>query len=324
MFVDKLDHEDWNINAQEYDYTGPSHSVLTTVAATMANGAILPISPPAVNSTWALEFLGPAVKCQPLNSSMHQEVRRNLFTYLTLQPADRMGTSNSITLHEYLGWFPSFGRAVDGTPAPYLPFLSENANETLQFKDSTTGIFSERLHIFVASRKMREAYHAAFPQIEHVNGTWFKGLASSSESNIPDFIDGTTLSCGFYNSTYHVAFNYTSGEQNISVQTSSMNSINATCMLGRVIGPGPSTYVTNKTCVMLSVDWTANADPNDTPEPCSFDSELLRILSYQAIWDAFTRILQVSSPRAKTLSNALAADSIYSHYLTSDNVSSRS
>ena len=257
----------------------------------MANGAILPILPPSLNASWQLQFLGPSVECQPMNSSMHLQVRQNLFSYLSA-PASKLGMSNTYYLHEYLDWFPSGGLGPDGTPAPDLPFVKESANGTLAFKEMLPGYFNEKLNLFVASHAMVEKYEMAMREDNEAESAWITDLAHASPAKPPDWLDGTMLTCQFFNSTYDVSFDYTNGVQHIDVQTSLMNAINSSSMLGTVIGPSPQEYIRNSTCVLLAIDWTANADMNDAPSECSFDTEILRILSYQAIWDAFTRVLQ--------------------------------
>ena len=52
-----------------FNYAGPRYAVDKVVTATATEGAILPISAPAANSSWTLEFPGPALSCIDLEGA---------------------------------------------------------------------------------------------------------------------------------------------------------------------------------------------------------------------------------------------------------------
>jgi len=45
----------------DLQYAGPKNAVIRVVAATAAQGSILPVSPQAPNSSWVLNFAGPSI-----------------------------------------------------------------------------------------------------------------------------------------------------------------------------------------------------------------------------------------------------------------------
>ena len=61
-----------------YLYNGPSQAVLAVSNAVMAQGEILLIQPPAPNSSWTIEYVGPSMRCNNVNDEMHLRIRQNI------------------------------------------------------------------------------------------------------------------------------------------------------------------------------------------------------------------------------------------------------
>ena len=59
-------------------YNGPTYAVEKVVTASMTQGNILSIDPPSINSSWTLDFHGPALNCQPVGPDMQRNVLQNI------------------------------------------------------------------------------------------------------------------------------------------------------------------------------------------------------------------------------------------------------
>lgn len=95
----------------------------------------------------------------------------------------------------------------------------------------------------------------------------------------------TMLRCQLFNSTYNVSFDYVEGSQNISISVPRADSDRAMPGISEVLGIEP-VHPEIQRCLLLSFSTDV------IPDHCSLDPEVLRVLSYQAIMDAFTTNLK--------------------------------
>ena len=263
-----------------YVYSGPTQPVSNIVSATMSNGAVLPILPLASNSSWEVNFFGPAIKCDPVNDTMHLAFRQNIFTYLT--GSTDIYELNSWNLYGYMGWFPELGSFSTGIQTNllgrYSPFYRANGSADIYF---TTGEMYHTFYLFAASPAMANAY------VTQSTGSsvWRNGVQNRTIDNLPEWLDGTMLECRLVNSSYDVFFNYTDGLQEITAQSSTLEQQGPIDLLSSVIGPGFASGEIGLTCLKLSRGVEGSG-------ACLFDEQLLSVLSYQAVWDAFTSVLR--------------------------------
>lgn len=270
-----------------YGYSGPSHPVSNIAGAAMANGAILPIGPLAGNSSWAITFFGPSIKCDPVNDTMHRSVREDMFMFLTAGRNASLGL-NSYTLYGYMGWFPNLGKwassSANNTFGDSSPFYSSGSSEIRY----TTSRLYHTFFMFAASPAMAQTYMTNIGS----GSPWDGGLESASLKNLPPWLDGTVVECRLLNSSYDVSFNYTEGLQQIRIQNSPTDPNTPVTLPYSVFGPAfgfngsafNSSNVSYKSCLKLSFGV-------EDAGQCIFDAEVLRTLSYQAVWDAFTAVL---------------------------------
>lgn len=95
--------------SNEFYYYRASVAVESIVQAVAGGGSILPIDHPGSNTSWTLEFPGPALQCSNVSSDFRTTVQRNIFdaTY-----------SPSCIPVGYVAWT---GPTVNGLgPLPYL------------------------------------------------------------------------------------------------------------------------------------------------------------------------------------------------------------
>lgn len=237
----------------------------------MANKAVLTISPPAANASWKLQFPGPAIRCLPISESMQQDIRNNLFLYVR-------DSTSSATLPEYLGWSPYYLRP-NTSHLPYIPRSTNGGG--LRFPDQGLDVPEAIFYMFMPST----ALLARYCKSGNKESTWLEDLARASPSALPDWWDGTVLSCNILSATYEVTFNYTNGAQNVDILTSAYGAINIATAAPITEGLSGSSAQQDKNCA--KIDSLENQGSN-----CSYNGEILRILSYQAIWHAFTGTLE--------------------------------
>lgn len=111
----------------DYQYNGPSYAVSRTVSAVMAEGKILPLEASAPNSSWKLEFPGPALRCDNVNTPERSLIRHNIASYLNQSSAE-LNAWGYLAWSYGLGWWNNVYHNSD------LPFLSDSPNGTLKFQ----------------------------------------------------------------------------------------------------------------------------------------------------------------------------------------------
>ncbi|CAH0047351.1 unnamed protein product [Clonostachys solani] len=248
-----------------YLYNGPSQAVREVATAVAARGAILPIRPPEVNATWSLGFYGPSLQCGNVDDGLYQAFIENIKSYL------HSGT-NSVQCYQpygYLAWFPRL--MVNGT-LDTVPLV--NVSGTLS---PLSGTMSQ-----LGNGQNATMYLIALPDLFQVSSQITHTDPEACKSNGPNAdqyweqwtADGTMLQCQLINSTYHVNFTYTNGNQHINV--SSFPTGDTITTANNVIGPsrGP-----DQRCPTLTFSNTS----------CEFAKEILGVLSFQAIMDAFSQ-----------------------------------
>lgn len=233
----------------------------------MANGAILPIFPPATNSSYEIDFFGPSIKCESVNETTRLAIRRGILAHLQL-PGNVY--DHGLELYAYMGWFPGRESNRLGTLSP---FESNGSNYAPFYSGELTHTF----YLFAASREMTETYMA----LGERSRAWENGVSNATADTIPAFLDGTMLECRWFNSSYHVRFNFTDGLQDIDIQTSSEG---VEAPIYDVTGAfGPRKIDGRFDCMRFTARGNLTA--------CIFDEPVLKGLTYQAVWDAFTTIL---------------------------------
>jgi hypothetical protein len=254
-------------------YVGPQNTVNKIVAATVAQGSILPItySPPAPNSSWTLEFPGPSLNCTDLECSALDAVNRNI------QVA--VGINNCTTSFGYIGWTPAY--SYPGGPANYglqnltklastLPFIISPDNASYIFQDGFTDN-SRSTTFFTATSEMTN-----FPsQLDPDTCTPETNPSMQAANPLPN---ATVLQCVLYNSSYKVDFSFLNGQQTINV-TVDPTPYNPFIIYTNYMGATDSPFT----------NYTASA--NGTSIVDFWNTAAVRAVSYKSIMDSFSRIV---------------------------------
>ena len=109
-----------------WQWSGPSQAIQSMASRVMAGGQVLPVTPPASNATWTLDFWGPALQCDDVPANKSEQIFTNIWNSY-----DFDGPGNSST-YGFLSWVPwsgvDYGENANFSGnatnlAPYLPFL---------------------------------------------------------------------------------------------------------------------------------------------------------------------------------------------------------
>ena len=170
------------------------HKVVTAAAA---NGAVLPIPPPALNSTYDAHFFGPSLKCRQLPEDQMAPIRENVATIT--------GTEWNENKYTYLSWAWVFG--TDDPIGWNLPFeIPSSGKNVTDFYFRGDQQFMQQIGSF---------YIAVIPEIWRTGASWRPSQLEQVvlRSNL------IVLQCGLSNHSYQVSFNYTNGEQYVHIGT---------------------------------------------------------------------------------------------------------
>ncbi|KAK5167743.1 uncharacterized protein LTR77_007442 [Saxophila tyrrhenica] len=228
-----------------FAYTIPSREVIEVVKAVAATGAVLPIAPPGPNSSWALDFSGPALKCTNISEPLRSEIRSNI--------ASATGSASNCEAYGYLAW-------LEG-----MPFLN-----TSQTNASGSGEHAFNSRIFQGSSMPAVLYLAASPEAmrraDHESPP--AACSKPAASLYAPEAGGLMLECALQSASYHTAFDYINGLQDVDLSTV------------------PLDETTIQT--VSSVNCTT---AHGSEGSCDFTPGILRTLSFQAVMDAVAYLL---------------------------------
>jgi hypothetical protein len=190
---------------QVYTYKGPEHEIQRILYSTASAGQILPISPPAPNSSWNVAFHGPTLKCMPMSNTTLKDIFRPVPFLAEPCSWDQL----------FLAWAPE-----RGDPCPYKladgePGKSADTPE-FEFRYNSLGAFGGKpVTLFVGTpsaglETSEEACERSTESKFDSNSIIFAWLRS-----LP-FIE-----CTLYEASFTAGFEFVNGQQtvNISPQT---------------------------------------------------------------------------------------------------------
>ena len=220
-----------------WQWSGPSQSLQHLAAAVMGQGQILPISPPATNASWTLDFWGPSLQCAGVEGSERDRMWVNLWNsynisslsraprYLAWTPwsyadyelyYDNLGSKGIDSSHPYLLQIPG-GPDIVGPPP------SQVATEGAMSLYVATLPPSEDLSFF-QSLGRRMVYRSttlescAWEQRQDLEEPLLNCTGNSTSFLPATAFDGAALlRCDLFNTSMKADFSYVRGEQNIQL-----------------------------------------------------------------------------------------------------------
>ncbi len=241
-----------------YLFDGPQFAVQSTVPGAAARSAILDIPAPHANSSWSLDFDGPALSCANVNTDMYTNITDNIFTVLN--------ATDCQSSFGYLAWTTS-----DSDNGP-LPFTQ--GNYTLQstpYLDSPTvglGPQSPTDNYGNAVRPL-SLYVAALPNMVYD----FGGSTPCSISARQQVTNATVVGCILQNASYTANFNFVDSVQSIQVERQQV--YNNVSYLSGVAG-----------AIFLNASY-----PNGTVIPGQFNTTMVATFAYEAVMNMFNSLL---------------------------------
>lgn len=271
-------------NVTEYCYDGPGHLMERVATAVAAQGEILPIAAPAPNASWTLSYHGPALQCEHVTGEERLNIWRNVFAFTN----DPVRCTHS---YGYISW--------DETSAQeFLPFQRSGSQWHLSAASIMPGVWTA---IYVAT--IPQMFNVIAMPSQSIGGGCqlahlFQGInnpttpsPSSGKPAMDFFSDATLLRCEVRNASCVTAFQYVDGRQTVNTSVD-LGSTSAVTPIGCVTGPYVADATTNYTGALQESANTSCSTLNTDGARCKFDPSVVRTLSYQAVADSFTRLVQ--------------------------------
>lgn len=117
--------------SRTYQYSSPKYAVDKVVGATTALGSILPISAPAANSSWILDFAGPSITCTDMQGSALDAVKENIQAVVQIELC--------MTSFGYIAWTPAQVLVGEKYELYTLSFVIAPNNTSYALQDETLG-----------------------------------------------------------------------------------------------------------------------------------------------------------------------------------------
>ncbi|OQE10102.1 hypothetical protein PENFLA_c093G02106 [Penicillium flavigenum] len=253
-------------------YRGPTPETQRIVNSVAAQGTILPIEPPAINSSWSVEFYGPAIICDKVDQTLAAYITQNVAQAINVSQAhwsaNPSGAEYALTRYGYLSWTPGSDNLTDSTP-----FVQDGGDRFTQRLNELGPIPEDPNNgrrIFSTPKKpLSEGaplslFVAVFPH----------AMESPEHDEVVENVAGAVqdpmiLRCMLHNASYQANLTYVNGGQTIQV--------------------------TDK-AVLNGIGYLHGAVNFDEPEVSSNNSivhnfRVMESLSYQSIMDAFGNLL---------------------------------
>lgn len=253
-------------------YRDPTPETQRVVNSVATQGTILPIEPPAVNSSWSVEFHGPSIVCDKVNQSVTAYITQNVAQTINASQQDWPGSlpyaDYSLTRYGYLSWAPEADNPMDSTP----------------FVQNGSGTFTQRLNnlgpIPTDPEDGSKIYSTPKqPMIDWTPLSLFVAIfphsmevpeQNEAQANVAAAVQNSTiLRCTLHNASYQANLTYTNGAQTIQITDKTvLNGISYLHGVTNIEGTG------------LSSNTTFMHNPR-----------VMESLSYQSIMDAFGKLL---------------------------------
>lgn len=290
-------------------WNGPSRSVQHIALAVMGLGQILPISAPASNATWSLDFWGPALQCHDVDKTDRDRTWINIWNAVNQSNPD---------FYAFLSWVPwSDGEEIlNGLPdddSLALPdFQPANNNLPFLFNYTSDAPVVGPQTAFLPINGSASFFIATFPEvmdflellypypgtgpgceIQMMHEITDPGTNCSRATAAQYYVNSTLLRCDMVNTSYSVDFNYSGGAQNIHVSSNMTG--NSTVINSTGYFLGPPVWYTHPDLSLLPANCSSFStlpgygDPRFGP--CVFDLDSIRQLSYQGIMAAFNQLV---------------------------------
>lgn len=266
-------------------YAGPSLTVQRIRDAVAAQGSILPVASPSVNSTWDLDFNGPSLHCNPVSSGFRNAVLDNILNY-TFARSQNTIEANCTFGPGYMAWHPGM-MTPDKSMTEYLPFNIHNLNSSkgaLNNDNSHGYPYDDMASVFLAIAPTLFSSTSVDPIMCRGKPWYQAGLESFYNTS-------TVLRCDVHNSTYHTTFSFVNGVQEVDINNVTDVTDTPMITIGEVVAFFNSSNQTDMSLRPQACPPSNLSHPNGVSYGCLFDPLILSTLSHQAVMHAFTNLV---------------------------------
>lgn len=260
------DPEIWSKISGEYDYAGPQDAVNKVVTGTVFGGQMSSMTPPLINSSWELNFPGPAIRCNTITGPDKSAIVDNIW-----QASTEDGCKKT---YAYVAWIPH-------NKTGSLPFPM-NATWSMPYLESSSSFYVAVLNQMLHSW-------------DHISGPACR-LEPGFDTQVPPAIvsaDANIMKCELQNVSYHTTFSYENGVQTVGISIG--QSYNDASTVGRVLSlhrNKEDPQLAQEDLRLASSNWVAYNDrrlqfgvgPVDKINP-------MATLAYQSLMDSFQKPL---------------------------------
>ncbi|KAL9032237.1 MAG: hypothetical protein Q9180_006614 [Flavoplaca navasiana] len=283
-------------NSIYYMYAGPSLTVQRITDAVAAQGLILPVPAPSVNSSWDLDFDGPSLHCNPVNLNFRQAVLDNILNYtLSGSVASPLSSSICAAGPGYMAWHP-IGLNPDEDPTEdHLPFNLTKSNSSSGVANTGRyGALNHHNSYVRESNDLASVFLAATPNIFQTifdENIICPGYPSSRAALARYNETSTVLRCDVHKSAYATTFSFINGVQDVEIKhvtdfTDSPMATISQIMLYFDSADTNKGIFHPRACPLSVPKPTLDAMDGLMPS-CLNDQSVLSTLSYQAVMQAF-------------------------------------
>jgi hypothetical protein len=286
-----------NWNTALYKYQGPSDAVSLIANAVGSQGGVLPVLPPAQNSTWNVSFFGPSMRCNNVSDHLRGRITISINELMFHNNLHKDSLIDSPLNPLFLAWTPPAApniSAEDSASATHVLPLNRQVDYDIANRHDGD-LFP--LYVAITPSAIKLTYPGK-------DGDLFVATRWHKDITLPEVIDEYTdpglllLQRDLQNATYDVKYNFSTGIQTIDstvipVLEPPLDFIDTASGFtpqgeyGAFISdserggslPAPAD------CQGL---WNASSGPKTT---CAFDAGVLNKFSYQAVWDAFAPLV---------------------------------
>lgn len=227
--------------AIDYSWNGPSQPVQHIALAVMGQGDILQISSPGVNTSWSLNFWGPALHCNDVVGVKRDSIFTNMWNSL-------YGGDASYSYLSWVPWSDASFQSIWSRPGvdPDLPFLLNSQSPAVHNGPpggplTTNGPASIYVAAMPNSKYLEPGGY--WNHSKDIWSFWWKGDAAMCDfkllQNLDEsfanancyqnasfnanwvYKDATLLRCDLLNTSYVANFSYPNGNQHVDIKAGS-------------------------------------------------------------------------------------------------------
>ena len=287
-------------------YQGPIDAIKMLAIALSSQGAVLPVIPPAPDSTWNVTFFGPSMRCKNVSGSLRNAISLDIARSMNLSmfcESDYTWATACAELSDppvnplYFAWTPSVPSNIspdDSSFEGYVWPLHRQNSKMYDISDRSTG-------------DMAPLYVAVIPsviELYHGKNYWDWPMNATLHQVVEKYIDPglTLLQCDLHNATYDVRYNFSAGLQTVE-STVSLLSSDPVQVISMAWGFTPEQdyeglYAFPKIGQELPAPadcrglWRSSTPSAGTNTTCAFDASILANFSFQAAWDSITSLVR--------------------------------